>query len=86
MRSTGSFGARLACFGAGGAIVTEDVPDFAVVVSNPAKVIKYRFSEEIQGEIEASKWWDKDVKELQKNLDEFARPLENEKAKELQAG
>lgn len=29
-----------------GAVVTKDVPPYAIVVGNPAKVIKYRFSEE----------------------------------------
>jgi virginiamycin A acetyltransferase len=66
-----------------GAVVTKDVPDFAVVAGNPAKVIRYRFSKEIQDEIKASKWWDKDVEELQKNFDEFIRPLENEEGKRL---
>ena len=30
-----------------GSIVTKDVPPYAIVVGNPAKVIKYRFSEKI---------------------------------------
>lgn len=68
-----------------GAVVTKDVPDFAVVSGNPAKVIKYRFSKETQGEIKASKWWDKDIKELQKDFDEFTRPLENEEGKRFHA-
>lgn len=66
-----------------GAVVTKDVPDFAVVSGNPAKVMKYRFSKETQDEIKASKWWDKDIEELQKDIDEFTRPLENEKGKRL---
>jgi len=60
-----------------GSIVTRDVPDFAVVVGNPAKVIKYRFSKETQLKIKASKWWDKDIEELRKDFDKFAKPLEN---------
>lgn len=61
-----------------GAVVTKDVPDFAVVSGNPAKVIKYRFSEDIQRKIKASKWWDKDIMELCKNMEEFAHPLEDD--------
>jgi len=64
-----------------GAVVTKNVPDFAVVVGNPAKVIKYRFSKETQLKIKASKWWDKDIKELQKVMDEFTHSLENEENK-----
>jgi len=60
-----------------GAVVTKDVPDFSVVVGNPAKVVKYRFSEEVQGKIKASRWWDKDIEELQKNLDDFFHSMEN---------
>lgn len=32
---------------AAGSIVTKDVPDYAVVAGNPAKIIKYRFDMEI---------------------------------------
>ncbi|MHC4205510.1 MAG: CatB-related O-acetyltransferase [Planctomycetota bacterium] len=60
-----------------GAVVTKDVPDFAIVAGNPAKIIKYRFSEEMQRKIKASKWWDKDITELQNNIEEFAYPLED---------
>ena len=58
-----------------GSVVTKDVPDFAIVVGNPAKVIKYRFSKETQLKIKASKWWDKDIRDL--DLDKFARPVES---------
>lgn len=59
-----------------GTVVTKDVPDFAIVAGNPAKVIKYRFSKETQLKIKASKWWEKDIEELQKDLDDFLRPVE----------
>jgi virginiamycin A acetyltransferase len=59
-----------------GAVVTKDVPDFAVVAGNPARVVKYRFSEETRLKIKSSKWWNKDIKELKENLEEFLRPLE----------
>ena len=32
---------------AAGAVVTKDVPPYAIVGGNPAKVIKYRFSEKL---------------------------------------
>ncbi len=37
--------------------VNEDVPDFAIVAGNPAKVIKYRFTPEQVQKINNSKWW-----------------------------
>jgi len=51
-----------------GAVVTRDVPDFAVVAGNPAKVIKYRFSDETIKRIKTSRWWDKDIEQLRNNL------------------
>ncbi|MBN1508508.1 MAG: CatB-related O-acetyltransferase [Sedimentisphaerales bacterium] len=56
-----------------GAVVTKDVPDFAVVAGNPATIIRYRFSEEVQQEIKASRWWDKDVEEL--TISDFTHAL-----------
>jgi len=39
-------------------VVTKDVPDYAIVAGNPARVIKYRFSkDEIDTLLEIS-WWD----------------------------
>lgn len=64
-----------------GAIVTKDVPDFAVVSGNPAKVIKYRFSKDIQLKIKASEWWNQNIEELQKNMEEFVHSLEDDEDK-----
>lgn len=49
---------------AAGSVVIRDVPPFAIVGGNPAKIIKYRFSEEKIKEIMASKWWEKDINEI----------------------
>ena len=55
------------------AVVTKDVPPFAIAVGIPARVIKYRFSEDVQNMILESEWWKYDfstackkVKELEK--------------------
>lgn len=58
-----------------GAVVTKDVPDFAVAVGNPAKVLKYRFSSDVQEKILASRWWEKSVDELAAFLPELTIPL-----------
>ncbi len=43
---------------AGGAVVTKDVPPYAIVGGNPAKLIRYRFTpEQIEALLEI-KWWD----------------------------
>lgn len=51
-----------------GAVVTRDVPPYAIVAGVPAKIIKYRFSSVIIQSIEASRWWEKDDETLKNNL------------------
>ena len=41
-----------------GAVVTKDIPPYAIVVGVPAKIIKYRFNEETIKELLELKWWD----------------------------
>lgn len=40
------------------AVVTRDVPPYAVVVGNPGRIAKYRFDPELIAELLASRWWD----------------------------
>lgn len=42
---------------ASGAVVTKNVPPYAIVGGNPAKVLKFRFEEDLITKIEASQWW-----------------------------
>jgi probable biosynthetic protein (TIGR04098 family) len=41
-----------------GAVVIEDVPPYAVVFGNPARIVSKRFSEEIISELLELRWWD----------------------------
>lgn len=41
-----------------GAVVTRDVPPYAIVAGNPARVIKYRFDDETIRKLLKEKWWD----------------------------
>ena len=41
-----------------GSLVTKDVPEYAIVAGNPAKILKYRFPNEIIKKLVEIKWWD----------------------------
>jgi acetyltransferase-like isoleucine patch superfamily enzyme len=49
-----------------GAVVVKDVPPYAVVGGVPAKIIKYRFSQDIIDSFVELKWWDLDEAILRK--------------------
>lgn len=60
-----------------GSVVTKDVPPFAIVAGVPAKLIRYRFSEDLQQKILDSKWWTYDKKILDKlDFDNIEEDLE----------
>lgn len=41
-----------------GAVVTKDVPDYAIVAGVPAKIIRYRFDQEQIHKLLDTKWWE----------------------------
>jgi len=45
-------------------VVTHDVPDYAIVAGNPAKIIKYRFQKKTIKRLLRLKWWDFDFNVL----------------------
>jgi acetyltransferase-like isoleucine patch superfamily enzyme len=48
-----------------GAVVTKDVPPYAVVGGNPARILKYRFRPEVIEALLHWAWWDLPAAELQ---------------------
>jgi virginiamycin A acetyltransferase len=47
-----------------GAVVTRDVPAYAIVVGNPARISKYRFSAEVVERLLRSCWWEHSPEEI----------------------
>jgi len=66
-----------------GAVVTKDVPAYAIVVGVPAKVVKYRFSEDYIKQLLEVKWWDLDRELIKKHIHLFQGPLDERKLAEL---
>jgi acetyltransferase-like isoleucine patch superfamily enzyme len=59
------------------AVVAKDVPSYAVVVGNPAKVVKYRFPVPIIELLKELRWWDLSDNLLSKyHKDLFEQPTE----------
>ncbi len=56
-----------------GAVVTRDVPPFAVVAGVPAKVIRFRFGKNVQDGLLRLAWWDWSHEKLQHALPDFRR-------------
>lgn len=54
-----------------GSIVTRDVPDYAVAVGNPARVIRFRHPPEVAARLIALAWWDWDHERLRTALPDF---------------
>jgi acetyltransferase-like isoleucine patch superfamily enzyme len=56
-----------------GSIVTKDIPDYAVAAGVPAKVIKYRFENNIVEKLLQLKWWELPEELLRKNIEIFQK-------------
>lgn len=54
-----------------GAVVTHDVAPYSVVAGVPAKLMKWRFSQDLIARIEQCRWWDWDHETLKARLPDF---------------
>lgn len=61
---------------AAGSVVTHDVPPYAIVAGNPARVLRYRFDEATITALENSKWYDMQPKEVMHYYQWIDDPIE----------
>lgn len=61
---------------AANSVVTKDVPPYAIVGGNPARVIKYRFDEQTIQKLLDIQWWYWDLKKIKAEKEWFTKPTE----------
>ncbi|HOI41343.1 MAG TPA: CatB-related O-acetyltransferase [Elusimicrobiales bacterium] len=59
---------------AAGAVVTSDVPDYAIAAGIPARILKYRFPEDVRARLLATRWWDNDDAWFEKHFELLTSP------------
>ena len=68
-----------------GAVVTKSIPPYAIAVGIPAKVIRYRFPENIIERLLKLKWWDWPKEKILKNWDLLSGDLTEDVMDKLEA-
>ena len=56
-------------------VVVKDVPSYAIVGGNPARVIKYRFSPPVIEALLQLRWWEWPIEKIHENLKEMNDPI-----------
>ncbi|WP_343695561.1 CatB-related O-acetyltransferase [Flavobacterium sp.] len=58
-----------------GAVVTDDIPDYAIAGGVPAKIIKYKHDKEIINTFNKISWWDWSDEKVKLNINDFYLPI-----------
>ncbi len=61
---------------AAGAVITKDVPDYAVVAGIPARIIRYRYTPEQIDALNKIAWWNWTDDEIRERFDDFYLPID----------
>lgn len=59
-----------------GAVITKDVPDYAVVAGVPARIIRYRYTPEQIDALNRIQWWNWSDDEIRAKYEDFYMPIE----------
>lgn len=60
-----------------GAVVSKDVPDYAIVGGNPAKIIKLKHDQETINALNEISWWDWPAEKIKLNVNDFYLPIDD---------
>ena len=52
-------------------VVTKDVPPYATVVGNPARIVKYRFEQEVIDKLLSIQWWNWELETIKERIKDF---------------
>ena len=55
-----------------GAVVTKSVPDYGIVVGNPARLIRYRFDEKTIASLLRIAWWEWTYEWIKERSEDFS--------------
>lgn len=65
-----------AVIGAYSVVMNKDIPPYAIVVGNPARVIRYRFNERVTAALLRIEWWHWPEEKIIRELPAFYAPIE----------
>ncbi|MCW3082655.1 MAG: hexapeptide repeat-containing transferase [Bacteroidetes bacterium] len=66
-------------------LVNMDIPPYAIAVGSPAKIIKYRFSEEVIAALLDAQWWNLPTEVISANTELFAAEPDLEIVKKIKS-
>lgn len=58
-----------------GSVVVNDVPAYSIVAGNPARILRYRYTQEQIQKLQQIRWWTWDDEKIEANRHFFSRPI-----------